>query len=272
MSDVAATSISRRISISEALAGHRNSLGLIRLVLASVVIIDHAFPLGGYGRDPFWYATHGQASLGSLAVAGFFAISGYLIAKSGMSGDVVQFMWKRTLRIFPAYWVVLLVTAFLVAPLLWVAGGASLTSFFSGANGGPTPYFYFTGNWTLDIHTYGIYDLLSSTTPYGREIGGSAFNGSIWTLIYEWRSYLIIAVLVAFGILTRARAVVPMLAIFFFILQLMAAVNWDAVVALVPSFLADQYMITLGFTFLVESVDFVCTTLIWARIGSSIAS
>ena len=58
----------------------------------------------------------GQASLGSLAVGGFFAISGYLIAKSGMSSDVVQFMWRRILRIFPAYWLVLLVTAFLIGP------------------------------------------------------------------------------------------------------------------------------------------------------------
>lgn len=241
-----------RISLSEALNGHNNALGLIRLVLASLVIVDHAFPLGGFGRDPFWSLTHGQASLGSLAVGGFFAVSGYLIAKSGMSGDVIQFMWRRTIRIFPAYWLVLLVTAFLVAPMIWVSGGQALGEYFSGTANGPV--FYFTANWNLNIGTYGIYDLLASTTPYGREVGASAFNGSLWTLIYEWRSYLIIAALVTFGILTRARIIVPMLAIFFLILQLIAALNWDVVVALVPAFLADQFMITLGFTFLVGSV------------------
>lgn len=240
------------VSISQALNGHNNSLGLIRLILASLVIVDHAFPLGGYGADPFWGLTKGQASLGSLAVAGFFAVSGYLIAKSGMSGDVIQFMWRRTIRIFPAYWLVLLVTAFLVAPMIWVSGGQPLGEYFSFAPNGPV--YYFTANWNLNIGTYGIYDLLAATTPYGREVGASAFNGSLWTLIYEWRSYLIIASLVAFGLLTRARIIVPMLAIFFLILQLIAGFNWDAVVALVPAFMADQYMITLGFTFLVGSV------------------
>ncbi|BDU11253.1 O-antigen acetylase [Aurantimicrobium sp. INA4] len=245
-------SVSNFVSISQALNGHNNSLGIIRLILASLVIVDHAFPLGGFGKDPFWALTRGQASLGSLAVAGFFAVSGYLIAKSGMSGDVVQFMWRRTIRIFPAYWLVLLVTAFLVAPMIWVAGGQQLLDYFSFAPNGPV--YYFTANWTLSIGTYGIYDLLAATTPYGREVGASAFNGSLWTLIYEWRAYLIIAALVAFGLLTRARIIVPMLAIFFFILQLLAALNWDIVVALVPTFMADQYMITLGFTFLVGSV------------------
>lgn len=248
----AAIKSSNVVSISQALNGHNNSLGLIRLILASLVIVDHAFPLGGYGADPFWGLTKGQASLGSLAVAGFFAVSGYLIAKSGMSGDVIQFMWRRTIRIFPAYWLVLLVTAFLVAPMIWVNGGQPLGEYFSFAPNGPV--YYFTANWNLNIGTYGIYDLLAATTPYGREVGASAFNGSLWTLIYEWRSYLIIASLVAFGLLTRARIIVPMLAIFFLILQLIAGFNWDAVVALVPAFMADQYMITLGFTFLVGSV------------------
>ncbi len=240
-----------RISISEALKGSNNSLGIIRLILASVVIFDHAFPLGGLGHDPFWDLTRGQASLGSLAVAGFFAISGYLIAKSGMSGDVVQFMWRRTLRIFPAYWLVLLVTAFLVAPLIWVGEGNSFFDFFTwGSNG---PFHYFFANWSLNIGTYGIHNLLTETTPYGRMIGGSAFNGSIWTLIYEWNCYLIIGVLVAFGVLRNARIMVPIIAAFFLVMQIVAAVNFGAVAALVPK-LGDPFTISLGYTFLVGSV------------------
>lgn len=241
----------RLISISEALKGSNNSLGLIRLILASVVIFDHAFPLGGFGHDPFWNLTRGQASLGSFAVAGFFAISGYLIAKSGMSGDVVQFMWRRTLRIFPAYWLVLLVTAFLVAPFIWVGEGHAFFSFFTWGPGGPFHYFF--ANWTLNIGTYGIHDLLVQTTPYGRQINGSAFNGSIWTLIYEWNCYLIIAVLVAFGVLRNARVMVPVMAAFFLIMQIVVAINFGAVAALVPK-MADPYTISLGYTFLAGSV------------------
>ena len=241
----------RTLSIGEALRGNQNSLGLIRLILATVVIFDHAFPLGGFGTDPFWHLTNGQASLGGLAVAGFFAISGYLIAKSGMSGDVVQFMWRRTLRIFPAYWLVLLITAFIVGPLLWLADGNLLGQYFTVAPGGP--FYYFTSNWTLNIGTYGIHDLLADTTPYGRQIGSSAFNGSIWTLIYEWNCYLIIAVLVLFGVMKNARIVVPLIAAFFFIMEIVLVTNAANIQSLVPTGV-DQYTISLGMTFLTGSV------------------
>ena len=250
------TSENKVISLGQALNGHNNALGLIRLLLASLVIVDHAFPLGGFGKDPFWYATHGQASLGSLAVAGFFAISGYLIAKSGMSGDVVQFMWKRTLRIFPAYWAVLLFTAFIVAPLLWLAAGGTLPSYFSGTgNGvGASPYFFITGNWTLNIGTYGIYDLLVNTTPYGQEIHGSALNGSIWTLIYEWQCYLLIGVLVLFAVMKNAKIIVPFLAVTYLFAQVAITFGWQPITAVLPSFLSDPFTASLGFTFLMGSV------------------
>lgn len=234
------------MSIALALNGTNNSLGLIRLVLASLVIFDHAFPLGGFGADPIKVLTQGQASLGSLAVAGFFAISGYLIAKSGTSGDVVQFMWRRTLRIFPAYWLVLLVTAFIVAPLIWTFGyGRAFVEYFTP--GGPVTYF--AANFTLTIGTYGIHDLLATTTPYGLQVGASVFNGSIWTLIYEWNCYLIIAVLVLFGVMRSARIIVPLITVFFFLAQVIAIVDFTAVAGLLPR-LADINTISLGFTFM----------------------
>jgi peptidoglycan/LPS O-acetylase OafA/YrhL len=137
------------MSLQEALGGHRNSLGLLRLVFAAAVIFDHAFPLGGWGTAPFLGYTDNQQSLGGLAVVGFFAISGYLIAKSGVSADVVQFMWRRFLRIFPGYWLVLLVGAFLVGPAIWVAEGNALGDYLTLGPGGPIAYLY--SNWTLAI-------------------------------------------------------------------------------------------------------------------------
>lgn len=234
--------------LAEALVGHRNSLGLIRLVLALLVILDHAFPLGDFGADPFWAYTRGQTSLGGIAVAGFFAISGYLIAKSGMSADVLQFLWRRILRIFPAYWLILLITALIVAPIIWWSEGRGLSNYFTVGGNGPVNYF--TANWTLTIGTYGIHDLLADSTPYGREVGGSVFNGSIWTLSYEWGLYLVIAVLVAFGVLRSARIVVPLLAAFFLVLQMIAPIGLENVQAIIPP-LADPHAIALGLTFLI---------------------
>ncbi len=236
------------LTIGDALRGHSNSLGFIRLVLACVVIFDHAFPLGGFGQDVLWGLSHGQASMGSIAVDGFFAISGYLIAKSAMSADVVQFMWRRFLRIFPAYWVLLVVTAFVVIPIVWVVQGNKLANYFH--LGGFGPFRFVTGNWTLRIGTYGIYDVFEKTTPYGRAIHASAVNGSIWTLIYEWNCYLLVAVLLLFGIFLRARILVPIITGFLAILQVVLVVNPSALVTLVP-WASDQYTITLTLIFMI---------------------
>jgi peptidoglycan/LPS O-acetylase OafA/YrhL len=202
-------------SLSEALAGSHNSLGFIRLVLAATVIFYHGFQLGGYGHDPLDVLTNKQTD---LAVGGFFAISGYLIAKSGIGLDVVQFVWRRALRILPAFWTVLLFTALIVGPLIWVLDGHPFLDYFSFGGGGPVSYLW--SNWHLLQLSYGIYDLFAQTTPYGLELGGvSIFNGSLWTLAYEWNCYMIIAALVAFGILRNARLVVPVLTGLVFILQ-----------------------------------------------------
>jgi len=235
-------------SLGESLKGHHNALGFLRLVLAAVVLFDHAFPLGGFGADPFAKITHGQASLGSLAVAGFFAISGYLIAKSGMSADVLQFFWRRFLRIFPAYWAVLLFAALVVGPLIWLFMGRNLGTYFTLSPLGPVHYF--TSNWTLNIGSYAIYDIFANTTPYGISIGHtSALNGSIWTLIYEWTCYVVIGALVAFGVLTRAKIIVPIFTGLVFVLQVVYLVDPNVVGTIFP-FFADYYRINLMLTFL----------------------
>jgi peptidoglycan/LPS O-acetylase OafA/YrhL len=237
-------------TIGDALAGHGNSLGFIRLVLASVVIFDHAFPLGGFGADPLYRITDGQQSLGSLAVDGFFAISGYLIAKSALSADILQFMWRRFLRIFPAYWAVLILTAFVVIPVVWVAQGESLANYFHFASNGPARFVY--GNFTLNIHTYGIWNVFTSTTPYGLEIHASAVNGSIWTLIYEWNCYLLIGALLVFGVLKNAKIVVPILTGVLFIVQVVLIIDPTQIPSFIP-WLSDQYSIMLTLTFLLGS-------------------
>lgn len=237
----------RPSTLGEALRGRSNALGLIRLVLAALVIVDHAFPLGGFGADPVWALTRGQTSLGLLAVGGFFAISGYLITKSGQSSDILQFLWRRFLRIFPAFWTVLLVTALIVAPILWVGQGENLVGFLGISPNGPVHYI--AANWTLHIGSYGIGDLLTDTTPYGRLTGRSVFNGSLWTLAYEWSCYLLIGVLLAFGILTRARIVVPVVTAFLFVVQIVQLAEPSAVAAILP-LLDGQYRISLTLTFM----------------------
>lgn len=239
-----------RISLSAALGGHNNSLGLLRLVLASLVIFSHAFPTGGWGEDPTLKMSRGQETIGGLAVVGFFAISGYLIAKSGVSSDILQFLWRRVLRIFPAFWTVLIVSAAIVGPVIWVLEGHGIRSYLNLGSGGPLAYV--TANWALDIHQWGIFDIFTNTTPYGSTVKTSVFNGSIWTLTYEWSCYLIIAALVLFGVLKRARFLVLILTVFYFAVEVSNKAVPGSAGNVMP-FLADNYRVTLALAFLIGS-------------------
>ncbi|MGK9148851.1 acyltransferase [Plantibacter flavus] len=236
-----------RVTLSEGLGGHRNSLGILRLVLASMVIFSHAFPTGGWGEDPSKGWTNGQETIGGFAVVGFFAISGYLIAKSGASADVLQFVWRRALRIFPAYWTVLLVGALIVGPIAWRLAGNGLRDYLGS---GPVAYVF--GNADLTIRQWGIYDIFTTTTPYGESVGYSVFNGSLWTLVFEWGCYMLVAALLVLGVLRSARWVVPALAGGFWVLFIVYSLA-PSVVATVAPVLADPNRIRLTLAFLLGS-------------------
>lgn len=238
-------------SLTAALGGHDNALGIIRLVLASLVIFSHAFPVGGWGDDPAKALTAGQETIGGFAVVGFFAVSGYLITKSGRSNDVLQFLWRRALRIFPAYWFVLVVSAFVIGPLVWLAEGRGLRGYLGFGGGGPVSYV--VANADLTIRQYGIYDLFATTTPYGERTGASVINGSIWTLTYEWTCYLGIALLILLGVLRFARWVIPVIAVALLVAAAIDATTAAGVDSLVPV-LADDFRVTLGLAFLCGSV------------------
>jgi len=172
----------------------RNIFGALRLALAVTVVVAHSFPLG-YGHSSPWYsASHGQTDLGSLAVLGFFAISGYLVTLSAARTHPARFAWHRILRIFPAFWVALVVTAFVFAPLALHhrsgAGGLSELH--------PGPTSYVTSNWWTQMRQYGVGDLLVET-PYGALTGRSVFDGSLWSLRFELACYLALFVLAVLG-------------------------------------------------------------------------
>jgi peptidoglycan/LPS O-acetylase OafA/YrhL len=209
-------------TISEALNGHRNSFGAIRLALALLVIVSHSFPLGGWGTDPT-SAWSGQAHIGTIAVIGFFGVSGYLVTKSAASADIVQFAWRRALRLMPAFWLALVVVAFLFGPVAWALEGRELGSYFSEANDGPLRYV--VSNVTTFVSQWGIHDTFQTTTPFGRMEGNSAVNGSLWTLRHELLAYVVVGGLAAIGVLRHARVLVPLLAAFLAVLQIVNAAS-----------------------------------------------
>jgi peptidoglycan/LPS O-acetylase OafA/YrhL len=204
--------------------GRSNGFGLMRLLLAVLVIVSHAFPLGGFGLDPTGWWTHAQVNLGFLALLGFFTLSGYLITESVRRTKVPAYLWHRGLRILPAFWAVLIFGAVVVGPLGWVVQRGTIAGYWTLDAGGPVGYVL--RNATTYIGQFGIHDIFVGTS-YGEMVNGSVINGSIWSLYFELRLYLAVAVLGGLGLLNRARWLAP--------LGVVAAVTANLLVDRVPA-------------------------------------
>src|SRR5208283_5203380 len=84
------------------------------------VILSHAFLLGEGTEDhePLRLLT-GQAPLGVAAVFVFFTISGFLVTQSfEATAAPLRFVAKRALRIYPGLICCVLLSAFLLGPVL----------------------------------------------------------------------------------------------------------------------------------------------------------
>ena len=176
-----------------------NALNTMRLALAAMVILGHAAIVGGYSYS---YAT--ITFLGEVPVDGFFAISGFLLARSWYRRPQLgRYLWHRFLRIFPAFWVALVVVAFVLAPIGVMLQGYGLDEYWSASAG---PWDYLARNFTLWIGQEGI-----AGTPSGVPFPGE-WNAPLWSLYWEFLAYLLLAVLGTLGVIHRQRWVVPVLA------------------------------------------------------------
>ncbi len=178
-----------------------NIVGAQRLAFALLVIVSHSFPLGYGSPNPLSGWSRGQADLGTLGVFGFFVLSGFLIVSSSRRTSVPRFVWHRLLRIFPAFWVCLAATAFVLAPALYLVREKTLAGYSALQ---PSAIDYVTKNSWTTMQQYGIGDLLQNT-PYGRLTGLSVFDGSLWSLRYELICYVLVLVLMVLGA-TRRRS------------------------------------------------------------------
>jgi peptidoglycan/LPS O-acetylase OafA/YrhL len=216
----------RRTTLADLFDPRDNSLNALRLVLASLVIVSHAWPLGGFGDDPML----GDLNLGAWAVAGFFAVSGWLITSSRLSTGLLDYLWRRFLRIYPAYLVCLVVVSFAFAPLSQLLGNGT----FHPADG----LSYVVNNIALAMRQGGIGDTLAEV-PFPNE-----WDGALWTLFYEFLCYLGVAALVS--ALPR-RLVRPGALVVLVVAGLVqAGVRWGGVDA--PTLVVDGSMLA-GFFF-----------------------
>lgn len=168
-----------------------NNFDFLRLVAAIMVIFSHSYPLSGNGNEPLFKIT-GSMSIGKLAVAIFFIISGYLIAKSWMSHpQPTRFLWSRFLRIVPGLIGVALVSVFLLGPSIT---SLPLYDYFHSAM--TWGYFGIVTVYGIVFNLPGVF----ANNPYP-----DAVNGSIWTLPMEVNMYLVVLALGVLGLIYKKR-------------------------------------------------------------------
>lgn len=154
---------------------HQNSLDALRLGAAMLVLYSHQHAVMGLPEPSFL----GWNTWGGAGVSIFFALSGYLVWTSWQRDPrVVPFLVRRSLRIFPALWVVILLSVLVLGP--WAS--------FLGTQR------YFEHPWTwryLDNMVLSVVYGLPGVFPANALPG--IVNGSLWSLPVEFICYLVLA-------------------------------------------------------------------------------
>ena len=151
------------------------------------MLLSHAPEItdGNVSREPFNRLTRAPMTFGTVGVDGFFLLSGYLIVQSWLANpELLNFLRKRVLRIVPGYLVAVILSTLAVGLL-----APGVPHFFRG----------------LDVHFVRSVALLTSpmTPPVFPGRPYAMVNGAMYTIAYEFRCYLLVALLGLCGLLRR---------------------------------------------------------------------
>lgn len=177
---------------------HKNNFDFIRIFAALVVLYSHHYSLTGKLEPGFLSIS----SLGGVAVYIFFSVSGYLVTSSWYNDpNLIRFSIKRFLRIWPAFTLLILTSAFLYGPLL---SSLSLKEYFSHEN----TYFYLRWLWLMDSYYLpGLFE---------NNLLKNVVNGSIWTIPFEVKCYIVLAFLGFFRVLKNKKVYLTFISLYLF--------------------------------------------------------
>lgn len=171
--------------------GRENNFHVIRHLAALAVVLTHSYSIvtGRYESEPL-VGLLGR-SIGHYAVDVFFILSGFVVTQSlARDRDLVRFAASRILRIFPALIFAVLMTVFVLGPI---------------------------------VSTHALKDYLSDQATWSYVVGAAstlAVDGSLpgvftdlpesgvvniplWTLKYELAAYVMLAGLAAISLVTN---------------------------------------------------------------------
>jgi peptidoglycan/LPS O-acetylase OafA/YrhL len=185
------------MTFGETLERHRGigpGFDFLRIGLATTIVMTHACLLSNNEwlvRDtPLWFNEYALVPM-------FFALSGFLVAASGVRLSLGNFLINRGLRIVPALAVDVVFCALLLGPLVTTV---SLGEYFTHHD-----FFRYFLNVTGRIH-YRLPGVFEGNPSY-------RVNGALWTVPYEIGCYAILAGAMLLRLLKRPAAIAALIAI-----------------------------------------------------------
>ncbi|GLW29715.1 hypothetical protein Areg01_26550 [Actinoplanes regularis] len=158
------------------------TLDALRLIAALAVAAYHltaSWRIDGRNMPEYFLPSLTHVTIyGFLGVELFFLISGFVIGMSSWNRSLGDFFTSRVSRLYPAYWVCILITT-VVVTLAPISGGVPVSG------------------------TPGLREIAANLTMLQEPLGVGSIDTVYWTLFVELRFYLLFAALAAFGLTYR---------------------------------------------------------------------
>ena len=181
-------------SLGDCLRQRRDNFLLLRLIAAAMVVFGHSYAMANIPGLHDFIALAGWGPgvyTGSIAVEIFFVVSGFLVAGSYINRrDLRFFVRSRFLRIVPAFLVCVVLSAYLLGPLVTTLPLAEYLRH-------PDTYGYVLKNISFTWLEWFLPGVFQSNPNPG------VINGSLWTLPAEVRMYVFVAIFGVLGLLHR---------------------------------------------------------------------
>ncbi|PYJ07554.1 MAG: hypothetical protein DMF06_15270 [Verrucomicrobia bacterium] len=182
-------------TLASGLESKRDNFLLLRFLAAALVIYGHGGAVTGGQGPPDLFVVLGWGTYsGTIAVHIFFLVSGFMIAGSYLRlrrQHLVNFLWARILRIFPAYLYCLVLCAYLLGAIYTTT---RLPDYFRDH----AVLYYVIQNLKLQTSMAWTLPGVFEGNPKMPVI-----NGALWTLPGEFRMYLWVALTGLLGVLSR---------------------------------------------------------------------
>ncbi|MNG74170.1 Acyltransferase family protein [compost metagenome] len=208
----------------------RNGFTLIRILSATLVLFTHCYVVLGYNHGDI-LERNGYIGLSKIGLDTFFVISGFLVTQSLFRSDNMSiFIAKRAARLLPALVILILITVFIVGPIL-----STSPSYFSS----PETWKYLSLSFIFSSSRVlpGVFE--------GNPV--DVVNGSLWSLPLEVTCYAVISILFAMRVLNKKNLSILLLVML--TLHLNDTFNREYLYLYIQTILANE----LGYLFLFGS-------------------